>query len=130
MKKLVSIAVALLLAGSAFPAPADYSKKLTITVNPSAVGYNAEDVDDIPVAVRLSEGISGFSYADFREVDGGDLLFTDETGNTLAHEIESWNTGGESIVWVKMPTFGSGRKLYAYYGGPANAQNAAGVWGA
>ena len=130
MKKLVSIAMALLLTGSAYSAVADYAKKLTITVNPSAVGYNAEEVANIPVAVRLSEGISGFSYGDFLEVGGGDLLFTDETGNALAHEIESWNTSGESVVWVKMPTFGSGRKLYAYYGGPANAQNAAGVWGA
>ena len=130
MKKLVSIAVALLLAGSAFPATADYSKKLTITVNPSTVGYNAEEVANLPVAVRLSEGITGFSYGDFLEAGGGDLLFTDETGNALAHEIENWNTSGESIVWVKLPTFGSGRKIYAYYGGPANAQNAAGGWGA
>lgn len=58
-----------------------------------------------------------------------DLLFTDDAGNALPHEIEKWNTTGESIVWVKMPTFGAGQKIYAYYGGPANAQNAAGVWG-
>ena len=129
MRKLVSIVAALLLSGNAFSAPVDYSKKLTITVNPAAVGYDVADVADVPVAVRLSTAIPGFSYADFNEEGGGDLLFTDESGNALAHEIEVWNTSGESVVWVKMPTFGSGRKLYAYYGGAAVAQNAAGVWG-
>ncbi|MBR3223363.1 MAG: DUF2341 domain-containing protein [Kiritimatiellae bacterium] len=108
--------------------PVDYAKKLTMTVSPAAVGYDAADVANVPVAVRLSTAIQGFSYADFNESGGGDLLFTDENGNALAHEIESWNTSGESVVWVKMPTFGSGRKLYAYYGGEAVAQNAAGVW--
>ena len=128
MNKLVLIATAILVSGRVIAAPADYSKKLTMTVNPSAVGYNAEDVSNVPVAVRLSESISGFSYSDFAIANGGDLLFTDESGNALPHEIEKWDTSGESVVWVKMPTFGAGRKLYAYYSGPANAQNAINIW--
>ena len=110
--------------------PADYAKKLTLTVNPARAGFDAADVADVPVAVRLSESIAGFDYDDFLVANGGDLLFTDEAGNALPHEIERWNAAGESVVWVKMPAFGPGRKLYAYYGGPANAQNAASVWGA
>ena len=109
--------------------PSDYAKKLTMTVNPSTIGYSGSDVADVPVAVRLSAAIQGFSYADFLEDDGADLLFVDENGNVLAHEIEVWDTNGESVVWVKMPTFGSGRHIYAYYGGEAVAPNAAGVWG-
>ena len=111
-------------------APADYAKKITVTVNTASVGFDAADVANVPVAVRFSESISGFSYSDFTEANGGDLLFTDENGNALPHEIEKWDSLGESIVWVKMPVFGSGRRLFAYYGGPANAQSAAGVWGA
>ena len=107
-------------------APEDYAKKLTLTVNSAA--YSGTDVANVPVAVRLSESINDFFYSDVA-ANGGDLLFTDDAGNALPHEIESWNTAGESIVWVKMPTFGAGQKIYAYYGGPANAQNAAGVWG-
>ena len=107
-------------------APEDYAKKLTLTVNSAA--YSGTDVADVPVAVRLSESINDFFYSDVA-ANGGDLLFTDDAGNALPHEIEKWNTTGESIVWVKMPTFGAGQKIYAYYGGPANAQNAAGVWG-
>lgn len=109
--------------------PADYAKKLTMTVNPARAGYDSGDVADIPVAVRLSAAsIPGFSYDDFREEGGGDLLFTDESGSVLAHEIESWNVDGESVVWVKMPQFGPGRRLYAYYGGEAVEQDPTAVW--
>lgn len=128
--RCVATAAAFLFALGASAAPVDYAKKLTITVNPASVGFDAADVANVPVAVRLSESIAGFDYDDFIVANGGDLLFTDDAGNALPHEIEKWDTSGESIVWVKMPAFGPGRKLYAYYGGPANAQNAASVWGA
>ena len=118
-----------LLALGASAAPEDYAKKLILTVNPARVGANTANVADVPVAVRLSSSIDGFSYADFLVANGGDLLFTDDAGNVLSHEIEFWDSTGESIVWVKMPSFGPGQKIYAYYGGPANAQNAAGIWG-
>ena len=129
MSKLIPLAAAAFACLTTFSSTADYAKKLTMTVNPSAVGQGTADVANVPVAIRLSESISDFSYSDFQETNGGDLLFTDESGNTLAHEIEKWDTSGESVIWVKMPTFGPGCKLYAYYGGPANAQNAVGVWG-
>ena len=61
----------------------DYAKKLTITVNPASVGFDAADVADVPVAVRLSESITGFDYDDFIVSGGGDLLFTDDAGNAL-----------------------------------------------
>ena len=120
--------LAALVFTSARASTADYAKKLTMTVNPASVGYSSADVANVPVAVRLSESIAGFQYSDFLEENGGDLLFTDEGGNVLPHEIEKWNTSGESIVWVRVPKFGAGRRIYAYYGGEAVAQNAAAVW--
>ena len=69
---------ATLIFTSARAATADYAKKLTMTVNPASVAYASSDVADVPVAVRLSESISGFSYSDFQVENGGDLLFTDE----------------------------------------------------
>ena len=129
--RLVCAAVTFLAAlvfTSVRAATADYAKKLTMTVNPASVGYSSADVANVPVAVRLSESIAGFQYSDFLEENGGDLLFTDEGGNVLPHEIEKWNTSGESIVWVRVPKFGAGRRIYAYYGGEAVAQNAAAVW--
>lgn len=120
--------LAALVFTSARAATADYAKKLTMTVNPASVCYSSADVANVPVAVRLSESITGFSYSDFQVENGGDLLFTDDGGNVLPHEIEKWNTSGESIVWVRVPKFGAGRRIYAYYGGEAVAQNAAAVW--
>ena len=60
---------------------------------------------DFPVLVRLSTAIDGFSYSDFQQQDGVDLAFLDARGNVLAHEIDTWNTDGESLVWVKVPAF-------------------------
>lgn len=120
--------IAALVLTSAQAAPSDYAKRLTVTVNPAIVGYATSDAADVPVAVRLSESIAGFSYSDFLMENGGDILFTDESGNALPHEIETWNPQGESIVWVRVPKFGAGRRFYAYYGGEAVAQNAAAVW--
>lgn len=109
-------------------ATSDYAKKLTMTVNPASVGFATSDAENVPVAVRLSESIAGFLYSDFLVENGGDLLFTDEGGNVLPHEIEKWNTSGESSVWVRVPKFGAGRRIYAYYGGEAVAEDAAAVW--
>ena len=124
----VAAMLAALVSTSARAATADYAKKLTMTVSPASVAYSSADAANVPVAVRLSESIAGFQYSDFLEENGGDLLFTDEGGSVLPHEIETWNPQGESIVWVRVPKFGAGRRFYAYYGGEAVAQNAAAVW--
>lgn len=58
---------------------------------------------DFPALVRLSASIDGFNYADFTDqTDGTDLAFVDADGNLLPHEIDTWNTFGESLVWVKV----------------------------
>ena len=46
-------------------------------------GYTGtETLTNVPVLVRLSTAISGFSYADFADANGGDLIFTDESGRS------------------------------------------------
>ena len=71
---------------------------------------------DFQVLVRLSADIEGFSYSDFRQDNGVDLAFLDGDKNLLAHEIDTWNTEGESLVWVKIPAFQRGTKIYMVYG--------------
>ncbi len=66
-------------------------------------GYTGEsELENFPVAVRISTAnIPGFDYA---KCDGeGDVTFTDNDGNILPHEIEVWNTEGESVAWVSIP---------------------------
>ena len=84
-------------------------------------GYTGgETLANVPVLVRLSTAIAGFSYADFADANGGDLIFTDEGGSVVyPHEIDEWHANGESLVWVKLPTMVNGMRFKAAYG---NAQ--------
>ncbi|MBQ6925577.1 MAG: DUF2341 domain-containing protein, partial [Kiritimatiellae bacterium] len=108
-KSFVSAAVAVLgLCGMAAPA---YKAQLTVQ------GYAGSDaLADFPVPVRISESaIPGFRYADCAE-DGADIAFADAQGNALAREIDVWNTNGESVVWVKVPSLANGARFFLTYG--------------
>ena len=130
--RLVCAAAAFLAAlvfTSARAATADYAKKLTMTVNSSRFAQSDGSISGLPVPVRLSTAISGFSYGDITQTGSSkDLYFVDGENNVLPYEIEKWNEQGESIVWVRVPTFAAGAHIYMYYGGPAVEQNAAAVW--
>ena len=82
-------------------------------------GYNGTStLTGVPVLVRISENIPGFRYS--KTLDGGlDIFFaTDEKGeNRLAHDIDTWNKDGTSLVWVKLPKLsGKETKFYMFYG--------------
>lgn len=82
----------------------------------SVVGYRGtETLVNFPLGVRLSEGIQGFRYSDFLSA-GSDLRFTLADGTELQHELESWDTTGTSVAWVKVPAFANGLKLSMHYG--------------
>ncbi|MEM7394702.1 MAG: DUF2341 domain-containing protein, partial [Verrucomicrobiota bacterium] len=68
-------------------------------------GYDrAETLTNFPVLIRLSTNLQGFSYADFTSPLGHDLRVADaDATNQLDFQIESWNTNGESFVWVRVP---------------------------
>jgi hypothetical protein len=109
--------------------PSDYAKKLTMTVNPERYGSGLASVAGLPVPVRLSASITGFSYSDVTQSGSDkDLLFVDGQGTQLPYEIEKWDGSGESVVWVRVPTWTSSGHIYMYYGGPAVEQNSAAVW--
>jgi len=101
----------------------DWGYRNTITLN----NPTATALTDFPVRIRLD---SSFDYASAK-ADGSDLRFVDADGVTvLSHEIESWNVGGESYVWVKVPNVASGGdSITLYYGNEtAAAPASAGVW--
>ncbi len=76
-----------------------------MTADITVSGYaGASPLTNFPVLVRISPSLfSGFSYADCAAA-GADIAFEDEQGNTLPREIDTWNTAGESLVWVRIPT--------------------------
>ena len=120
-KKLIGLFSAFLGAACAHGAAlniAPFSRTCAFTVS----GYTgASALEDFPVLIRISQSIAGFSYADCA-ANGTDLRFTDARGELLQHEIESWNTSGESVVWVKVPRLsGTTTAVYMYYGASASA---------
>ena len=71
---------------------------------------------DFPVLIRLSADRNAFKYNKCRVENGGDLRFSDANGNLLSSEVDTWNPGGESLVWVKVPTFNKNTLITAHYG--------------
>ena len=106
--------------------PGDYAKSFTITF-PGYSGSSA--LTDFPVLVRISKARNDFNYSACRVANGGDLRFADSGGNLLSSEVDTWNTSGESLVWVKIPSLDASTVITAYYGN-ANppAVTASDVW--
>lgn len=101
--------------------------KVPVTVS----GYSGKSaLTNFPVLVRLSTAIPGFTYSDFRGANGSDLRFADTNGVELAYEIDTWDTNGTSLVWVRIPALVSNTVINAYYGNaaPAAALSTTNVW--
>jgi hypothetical protein len=105
-----------------------WSRRRRLTFDNAA---SKTDLDDFPVLVVLdSDRVEYGSTA----TKGGDIRFVDADGETqLAHEIEAWNPGGQSFIWVRVPKIDGGSKtdfIWLYHGNPAAAagQDSLGVW--
>lgn len=76
---------------------------------------SASGLVDFPLLVRVSEErIKGFLYSR-TSVRGDDICFTDENGKVIPHEVDTWNPGGESLVWVKVPYLSTGTKIRMHW---------------
>ena len=117
-RHFVSLFVALFLLAPF--ARADFSAYCDLTV----AGYDANRsaLANFPVLVRISEtGINGFSYSAMQS-DGKDLAFTSTDGvTTYPHEIDTWDTTGESLVWVLLPSMENGTAFRMNWGDPSLA---------
>lgn len=92
-------------------------------------GYRGSStLTDFPVLIRLSAALNDFNYSKCAD-NGADIRFSDSDGNLLSHEIDTWNTNGESLVWVKVPTLNKNTTIKAYYGcATPPAVTASDVW--
>ncbi len=85
-------------------------------------------LENFPVLVRVSPA-NGFYYSQFKDASGGDLRFSDADGNLLPSEIDTWDTTGESLVWVKVPSLNASTVITAHYGcSSPDAVTASDVW--
>lgn len=77
-----------------------FGRAVKLTVN----FETTEPLIDFPVLVKLAANSpAGFTYADFYNDAGADLVFVDAAGKVIPHEIDTWNPSGTSLVWVKVP---------------------------
>ncbi len=107
----------------------EYRKKITFNNSDQT-----EDLSEFPVLIKLEEGVN-IAY-DKIAANGADIRFTDSDGTTeLSYEIEEWNEGATSYVWVEVPQIDGASDtdyIYMYYGNDAasNGEDADGVWNA
>ncbi|MBO7688944.1 MAG: DUF2341 domain-containing protein, partial [Kiritimatiellae bacterium] len=143
MKKLMAAALAFTVMAGALalparadlprpdPAVAEFARGVKFTVT----GYTETEVlTNFPVLVRLSTDIDGFNYGDFY-ADGSDFTlvdigFVDAETNGIPYEIDTWNTNGESLVWVNLPRMTNGTEFVMWYRSSktGKALNSDNVW--
>ena len=99
-----------------------------LTFNTTGINTN---LTNMPVLVKLDP--SRINYA-LTKPNGADLRFIDANNTTqLDYEIATWNPGGVSTVWVKVPQIDANSitdSITLYFSNPAAlaAQNPALVW--
>ena len=96
-------------------ARSDYRYRMTMT----ASGYDGEStLTNFPVLVRLGSSISGFDVTTVS--NPSEIRFADAAGNLIPHEIDTWNTDGESTIWVSVPLLSGTSTAFSMYWMPAS----------
>lgn len=108
----------------------DWSYRKKITIDHTMVSESDSGIFNFPMLVNLA---SDSGLASDAQPDGGDIMFTSANGtNKIPHEIEKYETDGDLVAWVNVPSLSSTSDtyLYMYYGNSnaADQQNATGVW--
>ncbi len=126
MKKtilLLALVLSALPAAAALPGPtgASFAKGAKFTV----AGYaGASALAGFPVLVRIAENSPvGFSYDDLQSKStGDDLAFVGMDGAGLPFEIDTWNTNGTSLIWVRLPSMTSGTEFVMCWGSSSSGK--------
>ncbi len=80
----------------------------------------ATPLENFPVLVRLAnDAPEGFLYADCPTA--AHLWFTDGYDAVLPFEADTWNTAGESLVWVSVPSFSSSTTITMHWANDAGS---------
>jgi carbonic anhydrase/acetyltransferase-like protein (isoleucine patch superfamily) len=89
-------------------------------------GYTQASVlTNFPVLLVLNTNLAGFYYSRFASSNGYDLRVSDALGAELNYEVDTWNTNGNSLIWVQVPRLvGTNIGLQIYFGNPTAARPA------
>ncbi len=95
-----------------------YRKPITVT-------NNGDQLKDFQIPVLLNASNFNYSRAD---PEGDDIRFLDENGTELAYWIEHWNGGGNSKIWVNVPSISNSTSyIWIHYGNPNALSRSSGV---
>ena len=118
---------------SALPAPTGFAfakgAKFTVAGYTNANGTaRSTPLSGFPVLVRLqADSPVGFSYTDLLYPStGADLCFVDMAGNGLPFEIDTWDSSGESLIWVRLPSMTNGTEFVMCWGGGTSGKTVCG----
>lgn len=83
----------------------------------AAPTIGGEVLTNFPMLVRVSEATMPGIYRTTRS-DLGDIRFTlpGQPNTLLPYEIDTWNPGGESLVWVRVPEYSEGAQVIMNWG--------------
>lgn len=95
-----------------------YRKPITLEAGPSGANLG-QDLEQVPVLIRLHEGIFTFTDA---QTNGADLRFIAEDDSTpLPYHVEKFDpVFNMAYIWVQVPKLAAGAptRLWMYYGNP------------
>lgn len=98
---------------------ADYAYRSIISIDHTKVDCSSS-LTNFPLLVSLT-GNSDLQQANgkVKDANGYDIIFTNESGFVLDHDLESYNgTNGDLVTWVRIPTLfcSANTVVYMYYG--------------
>ena len=102
--------------------PEDATSYSTVTLS----GYAGEMAENVLAPLRIPAAVAAQIAADAADL----RIFDNATKAELTYDVDTWNPSGESVIWVKFPTFAAGtRTLTLVWGGETNEDNVRGnVW--
>jgi hypothetical protein len=93
---------------------AAWRKRARVTISDPEL---KEELTDFQVMVKLETASLDYGAT---SANGADLRFVTADGTRLDHEIEAWNPGGASLIWLRLPRHGAQpTSLWLYYGNAA-----------
>lgn len=116
LSKKAAALVALLALGFA-PVRAEtvgdaFRNSLSVTVDGIESGAVLENFQ---IPLRISENASvGLVYSELG-IDGTELAFVDADQNVLPYEVDTWDSSGESLLWVNLPVATNGVTFTMYW---------------
>ena len=92
-------------ANAAWNVPGDYSTHYKITINNGGSALTNYQI-------KLTLNSSNVDYSHWQSANGYDILFTNADNTTnYNYYIQTWNTGGDSIVWVNVTSIPNGNSI-------------------